>query len=66
MFLARWSAKVDSLTREFTPCEDVEANVMPAEDLFLVVVASLQPALAPVALAPQISIVWTFRMGLTP
>ena len=67
MFLARWSAKglVDSLTREFTPCEDVEVNVMPAEDLLLVVVASLQPTLAPVALAPQTSVVWTFRMGLT-
>lgn len=68
MFLARWRAKglVDLLTREFTPCEDVEVNVIPAEDLLLVVVASLKPTLAPVALAPQTGIVRTFRMGLTP
>lgn len=54
MFLARWYAKgpTDFLMREFTPCEDVEVNVMPAAHLLLVVVVSLQPMLDPVALAP--------------
>jgi len=55
---------IDLLIREFTSGEDVAVNAMSAEDLLLIVVASLQPTLAPVALAPQTSIVWTSRMGL--
>lgn len=44
VFLARCSVKglMDSLMRESTPCGDVEVDVMPDEDLLLVLICFLR------------------------